>query len=174
MITLNAHIQLEKKLNDVWERENPILLNGELVAVETEDGIKFKVGDGKTPYRRLSFANICNPVEVNVPTKISELENDANYISYNENRNCLTLPNAATISTSDCLYLNTNMEMVLKADVLNLGAYGDSASITFVNSDCGRINGDVHVQEPVTDESIVNKAYVDRLITELREIIPNR
>ena len=83
MITLNAHIQLEKKLNDVWERENPILLNGELVAVETEDGIKFKVGDGKTPYRRLSFANICNPVEVNVPTKISELENDANYISYN-------------------------------------------------------------------------------------------
>ena len=175
MITFDAHIQLEKKLNDAWERENPTLLNGELVAAERNDGsMKLKIGDGKTSYRSLPFINISNPVEVNVPTKVSELENDANYISYNTNNNRLILPDATTISTSDCLYLSTNMEMVLKADVLHLSAYGCDTSITFENSNVGRIDGDMHVQEPETDESIVNKAYVDRLIAELREIIPNR
>lgn len=174
MITLNAHIQLEKKLNDVWERENPILLNGELVAVETEDGIKFKVGDGKNYYRNLPFANICNSVEVNVPTKISELENDKNYLSVDEKFNNLNLPRGCSISTGDGLSIRTNMLMDITADVLQLKDYGGGATLTFEYGAPARIEGDLHVSEPTTDESVVNKAYVDKLIAELRKIIPNR
>lgn len=174
MITLNAHIQLEKKLNDVWERENPVLLNGELVAVETQDGIKFKVGDGKNYYRNLPFANICNPVEVNIPTKISELENDKNYLSVDEKFNNLSLPNGCSISSGDCLSIHTNMLMDITADVLSLKDYGGGAMLQFEHGAPARLTGDLLVPEPTSDESVVNKAYVDRLIAELRDIIPNR
>lgn len=175
MITFDAHIQLEKKLNDAWERENPTLLNGELVAAEMNDGsIKLKIGDGKTSYRSLSFINISNPVEVNVPTKISELENDANYISYDEKFNEVSLPRGVTISSGDGLNIHTNMLMDIKADVLQLSDHGSGAILQFTHGDAAKIIGDLHVDEPMTDNSVVNKNYVDKQIAKLREIVLNR
>lgn len=172
MITFDAHLQLERKLNDVWERENPILLNGELIAAEMNDGnIKFKVGDGTTRYRSLPFANISNTV---VPTKVSELENDKNYLSVDGRTNSLSLPDNCTISSSDCLNIQTNMFMGITADILQLRDYGDGATLTFQHGAPARLTGDLLVPEPATDESVVNKAYVDNLIQQLRDIIPNR
>lgn len=39
-----------------WEANNPILLDGELIIVDTSDGeTKMKIGDGTSPYSELPF-----------------------------------------------------------------------------------------------------------------------
>lgn len=41
-----------------WEKNNPILLAGEIVVVKTNDGkIRFKVGDGEKKYNQLPFSD---------------------------------------------------------------------------------------------------------------------
>ena len=39
-----------------WERNNPVLLNGELIIVDTNVGdVRFKIGDGTKTYTQLPF-----------------------------------------------------------------------------------------------------------------------
>lgn len=45
-----------KNTNETWENLNPILLDGELVLVETVEGdIRAKIGNGKDSYNNLPF-----------------------------------------------------------------------------------------------------------------------
>ena len=41
-----------------WEKNNPVLLAGEIIVVKTNDGkIRFKVGDGEKRYNQLPFSD---------------------------------------------------------------------------------------------------------------------
>lgn len=41
-----------------WEQNNPVLLNGEIIIVDTASGeVRFKVGDGTKLYKQLPFSD---------------------------------------------------------------------------------------------------------------------
>lgn len=52
---INARVQTRRDTLANWENENPVLLNGETVIVDTDDGLRRKVGDGQTPFADLIY-----------------------------------------------------------------------------------------------------------------------
>ena len=48
-------VVLRTETKSRWEKFNPIFRPGELIACETSEGYKFKLGDGVTPYKNLPF-----------------------------------------------------------------------------------------------------------------------
>lgn len=52
----NVRLKNKKDTSANWTKNNPVLLNGELIIVETDAGdIRFKVGDGTKTYTQLPF-----------------------------------------------------------------------------------------------------------------------
>lgn len=52
-----ARTQQKRDVENLWETNNPTLLEGEIAIVDTSDyGVRLKVGDGTTPYTNLPFA----------------------------------------------------------------------------------------------------------------------
>ena len=53
---LNARISWRRDTDTNWISANPVLLNGEIIIVDTDDGnIRFKIGDGVKTYTQLPF-----------------------------------------------------------------------------------------------------------------------
>lgn len=51
-----ARIEHKRDTSTAWEANNPILLNGEIIIVDTESGeVKKKIGDGVSTYSELPF-----------------------------------------------------------------------------------------------------------------------
>ena len=54
--TLDARIQWKRDTSANWTAQNPVLLNGELIIVDTDSGeTRFKIGDGTKTYTQLPF-----------------------------------------------------------------------------------------------------------------------
>lgn len=68
--TINTRIKNKYDTSVNWFIKNPVLLTGEF-GIESDTG-KFKIGDGDTEWNLLTYV---------VPTKTSELENDANFLT---------------------------------------------------------------------------------------------
>ena len=55
---LNARIKWKRDSASNWEFKDPVLLNGEIIIVDTAAGdIRFKVGDGTKKYSQLPFTD---------------------------------------------------------------------------------------------------------------------
>ena len=53
---LNTRIKLKRDTSANWESNNPTLLNGEIIIVDTAAGeVRFKIGDGSKTYTQLPF-----------------------------------------------------------------------------------------------------------------------
>ena len=53
---LNARISWKRDTSANWTSVNPVLLNGEIIIVDTAEGnIRFKIGDGSKTYTQLPF-----------------------------------------------------------------------------------------------------------------------
>lgn len=53
---LLARVQHKRDTSANWEAEDPVLLNGEIIVVDTEDGkMRTKTGDGQKKYSELPF-----------------------------------------------------------------------------------------------------------------------
>lgn len=53
---INARIQLKRDTASNWQSRNPIILNGELILVDTASGeTRCKIGDGTKTYSQLPF-----------------------------------------------------------------------------------------------------------------------
>lgn len=52
---LNTRVKHKRDLEENWATNNPILLNGELVVVDTNSGLKIKIGNGFDTYNQLPF-----------------------------------------------------------------------------------------------------------------------
>ena len=58
MLDLDVRIKNKRDSEETWITENPILLDGELIIVDTnEKTIRCKIGDGVTPYTELPFSD---------------------------------------------------------------------------------------------------------------------
>lgn len=55
-MSFNARIKSKRDTASNWETNNPVLLNGELIIVDTNAGdVRFKIGDGVKTYTQLPF-----------------------------------------------------------------------------------------------------------------------
>lgn len=76
-MTAEVRIQLRRDLANNWQGINPVLAEGEM-GIET-DTRKFKFGDGITAWNKLAYAS--GVFEEDVPTEVSQLRNDSNYVT---------------------------------------------------------------------------------------------
>ena len=57
--TFDARVQLKRDTKEAWERNDPVLLNGEMIIVDFPDGShKNKTGDGVSRYSALLFDGV--------------------------------------------------------------------------------------------------------------------
>lgn len=86
---INGRMKQKRDTSANWETRNPVILNGEIVLVDTSAGeLRAKIGDGVKKYSQLPFSDevlrnlITDKVSKDdIPTKISELTNDSNFIT---------------------------------------------------------------------------------------------
>ena len=73
----NARINMKRDTAANWEQNNPVLLNGEIIIVDTASGeVRFKVGDGTKLYKQLPFQD--EAVRALISGKEDEISLNAN------------------------------------------------------------------------------------------------
>ena len=68
--TLNARVQSKRDTSANWTQNNPVLLNGEVIIVDTNSGdVRFKVGNGINTYTQLPYQD--EPIYNQINTKLT-------------------------------------------------------------------------------------------------------
>lgn len=85
---LNTRIKLKRDTSANWTSNNPVLLNGEIIIVDTAEGeVRFKIGDGSKTYTQLPFDDegirnlIADKSKVVVETWLDSSEPTAQFLS---------------------------------------------------------------------------------------------
>lgn len=76
MSQINARVRHKRDTSSNWTTSNPVLLDGELIIVDTDSGeVRFKIGDGVKTYTQLPFQDeVVREIISNHTTDISGLE----------------------------------------------------------------------------------------------------
>ena len=74
----DARIKFKRDTSSNWTSNNPKLLNGEIILVDTDSGeLRAKVGDGVKSYTQLPFSD--EVIRNLIPTDLSELNQDSTH-----------------------------------------------------------------------------------------------
>ena len=74
----DARIKFKRDTSSNWTSNNPKLLNGEIILVDTDGGeLRAKVGDGVKSYTQLPFSD--EVIRNLIPTDLSELNQDSTH-----------------------------------------------------------------------------------------------
>ena len=73
----NARIQHKRDTVANWDTNDPILLNGEIIIIDDENTIKYKVGNGTSKYSELPFTD---EYVINRIAQLEESKADINYV----------------------------------------------------------------------------------------------
>ena len=87
--SFNTRVRQKRDTSANWTSNNPVLLNGEIILVDTADGeLRFKVGDGTKTYTQLPFTDeplrnlIADKADTTaIPDSTSDLTNDSGFIT---------------------------------------------------------------------------------------------
>lgn len=99
--------------------------------------------------------------DVSVPTKVSQLENDAGYITnFVDEMNVTGTLHTQIIYGHEGIDINSEHTFIGSIDGVGIDFGGYNTDRNY-----GQIEGDMRVQTPVNDASVANKGYVDGEIT---------
>ena len=74
----NTRIKFKRDTSSNWTNKNPVILNGEIILVDTDSGeLRAKVGDGVKSYTQLPFSD--EVIRNLIPTDLSELNQDSSH-----------------------------------------------------------------------------------------------
>ena len=109
-----SRVKFKRDTSSNWTQYNPILLNGEIILVDTDSGeLRAKIGDGEKRYAQLPFTD--EVIRNLIPTDLADLKEDTthrlvtdsekqtwnNKSDFDGNYNNLTnKPSIPTVSTS--------------------------------------------------------------------------
>ena len=88
-MSFKTRIRNKRDTASNWETNNPVLLDGELIVVDTNAGdIRFKIGDGTKTYTQLPFQVVYNALSGKAEAKdlgviegtIASLREDIDYV----------------------------------------------------------------------------------------------
>ena len=58
-LSIDAQIQFKHNIASVWEQNNPVILDGEIIFVDMPDGKRFmKIGNGVSTYNELPLRTL--------------------------------------------------------------------------------------------------------------------
>ena len=147
--TLNTRVQSKRDTSANWTQNNPVLLDGEVIVVDTNSGdVRFKVGNGTSTYTQLPFQdeyvlnqipNVSNFVTAEDPESIVETVpptfdghtiND--FVLQTQVVNSLSsVSTTLPLSANQGNILNQNITS-LNQDISNLSSNIDLASSLFI------------------------------------------
>lgn len=74
----NTRIKFKRDTSSNWTNKNPVILNGEIILVDTDSGeLRAKIGDGSKTYTQLPFSD--EVIRNLIPTDLSELNQDSTH-----------------------------------------------------------------------------------------------
>ena len=74
----NTRIKFKRDTSSNWTNKNPIILNGEIILIDTDSGeLRAKIGDGSKTYTQLPFSD--EVIRNLIPTDLSELNQDSTH-----------------------------------------------------------------------------------------------
>lgn len=74
----NTRIKFKRDTSSNWTNKNPIILNGEIILIDTDSGeLRAKIGDGVKSYTQLPFSD--EVIRSLIPTDLSELNQDSTH-----------------------------------------------------------------------------------------------
>lgn len=97
--TLNTRVQSKRDTSANWTQNNPVLLDGEVIVVDTNSGdVRFKVGNGTSTYTQLPFQDeaIYNELNTKLTTPTG---NQGQFLGFTAN-NVVGAVDAPTSNTS--------------------------------------------------------------------------
>lgn len=98
MAEFDARIKNKRDTEANWTAANPVLLNGEIIFVDTDSGLRRKVGDGSSTYSQLSFDD--EVATVDSAGLMSALDKEA-FNEYVFEAYTLTTRTSETLTTDD-------------------------------------------------------------------------
>lgn len=117
--TLNARIKNKRDTSANWTAQDPVLLNGEIIVVDTASGeMRFKIGDGTKRYSQLPFQdeilrNSKADLEAGVYTATASSTDGVSYTatvtgidSLSAGSSFIMIPNKTSASTTPTLNVN--------------------------------------------------------------------
>lgn len=73
-----SRVKFKRDTSSNWTQYNPILLNGEIILVDTDNGeLRAKIGDGEKRYTQLPFTD--EVIRNLIPTDLADLKEDATH-----------------------------------------------------------------------------------------------
>lgn len=151
-------IQNRKFTNEKWLELNPILLENEVIFVETESGLKVKIGDGVSNYVDIPYADESTVNEILLLKEVDkEIKEELIAISEELNKKI-----SAQFSADD------------SGKVLGINSSGEVVAVESITSDAtwGQLAGSYEILEPSETENLKLKkmGYDDRVdIKDLNE-----
>lgn len=73
-----SRVKFKRDTSSNWTQQNPILLNGEIILVDTDSGeLRAKIGDGEKRYTQLPFTD--EVIKNLIPTDLADLKEDTTH-----------------------------------------------------------------------------------------------
>lgn len=74
----NTRIKFKRDTSSNWTNKNPVILNGEIILVDTDSGeLRVKVGDGSKTYTQLPFSD--EVIRNLIPINLADLNDDTTH-----------------------------------------------------------------------------------------------
>ena len=128
MSLINARMQQKKDTAANWTNNNPVLLNGELIVVETSTGaIRLKVGDGVKTFNQLPF------LDETLRALITNVDNNNSAVVMTKNGESQLLDTFNIVKLSEEEYRQLIDSNTLDPDTLYLTEGNGDEGLTEVN-----------------------------------------
>lgn len=113
--TVDTRIQTKRDSSTNWETNNPILLDGEEILVNTTDGeVRRKIGDGTTSYNNLPFTD--ESIKTLIDTKSNSILDQAkSYTDSTVQRTVNPLPTTVSYSRPTKVDCISGMQFIVYA-----------------------------------------------------------
>ena len=151
---LQARIQTKRDSSLNWEVNNPVLLNGEEILVDTDAGeVRKKVGDGTKKYNELPF--IDQPLKDQITTLETEMQQVKKSVSDGKTlvAAAITRKNIATDSTASFTQMADNIDKLRSYDKyyrVQCGAYSSYNNAKILADKLKAAGFDCYITYPIT------------------------
>lgn len=151
----DARIQWKRDTSSNWTANNPVLLNGEIIIVDTESGeIRFKIGDGTKTYTQLPFEDEVIRNLINTKADKTIVDELSTGVVYHNQQQSLTeeqkLQARVNIGAAD---VSVEEKVETKLPAPETAAVGQFIKVSVVD-ESGKITATEAVDEPDEDDAL--------------------
>ena len=164
-----ARIKHKRDNSATWTQNNPVILNGEIIIVDTDNGVRIKVGDGVKKYTQLPFDDELLRSLIDEKVSISQGASEAGKVmKVNSSGDIIpsTIEGSGNISvTNTDSGINIGMSDSIDVSSINMHGltitgtdYPSASTLNLSGTNPVVVKG---VAAPTENDDAANKLYVD-------------